>query len=163
MVSTTVYFEGRRRRIVEACEKKWPELKDDCSGFVKAVFKEIGASADLPDKKASALYDYFLQTKKDWFYIGTGANAVTLAGVSAHEGNFVVAAWKNPDTEKSGHLAVVTEFMSTADAVKPEQQLLAYWGTLNAEGKKNEKITLSFGSDKLKDLSYFVYQGDFSQ
>ena len=82
--------------------------------------------------------------------------------MSAHEGRLVVAAWKNPDEGKAGHVAIVTEYMSTIKAAKPEQRLLAYWGLLGAEGKRGEKITLSFGSAKLNDVAYFIYQGALS-
>ena len=157
--SLTAHFGERRSKILAACEKHWPAYKDDCSGFLKAVFKELGTTATLPNVAANDLYDYFKQQKSDWFYVGTGQNATSLAGACAHEGDLVVAAWKNPDGEKHGHLAIVTEYMSTAKASKPEQRLLSYWGSYGSEGKKGERITLSFSATKLNDTSYFVYQG----
>ena len=160
--SPTVHFETKRRRVLTACEKVWSTHKDNCSGFVKAVLKELGAGASVPNVRANELYQHFMETKNEWYYVGSGQNATLLAGVSAHEGHIVVAAWKNPNSDKPGHVAVVTEYMATVKAAKPEQRLLAYWGLLGAEGERGEKITLSFGSAKLKDVAYFIYEGQVS-
>ena len=161
-MNPTVFYEDRRRAIIDACDKSWEANKDNCSGFVKATLKQLGVSAHIPDVRANDLYTHFMNAKSDWFYVGSGQSATSLAGVSAHEGRLVVAAWKNPDQGKAGHVAIVTEYMSTIKAAKPEQRLLAYWGLLDAEGKRGEKITLSFGSAKLNDVAYFIYQGSLS-
>lgn len=169
-MSPTVVYEGRRRKMLATCEACWnDQTKRDCSGFVKAVCSALG----LPDcaaprsMQANELYGHFHSRKDLWYFLGSGDSAVSFAGVEAHEGNLVVAVWKDPawegpgDEEHRGHVAVVTEYFASRKSPKPTQLLLAYWGQWSksgsAEGRKNEKVSLSFGTSKHSSISYFSY------
>lgn len=58
-----------QNRIVRACEKHWSAWSGDCSGFVKAVAKELGLS--LPSIQANGLVDHIQQAP--WQRLASGA------------------------------------------------------------------------------------------
>lgn len=72
----------------------------DCNRFVNAVAVTLGYKG-LEGKRANEIFD-FVSESPDWNKIGS-ENAVWLA----NKGFLVIAAWKNPDPEQSGHVAVV--------------------------------------------------------
>ena len=90
-----------KEEILAACKKHYDAYSDDCSGFVRAVAKELGYSLS---GNADALMD---QLAKDWKKIDR-AKAVELAKA----GTLVIAGLKssqhNPP-RNNGHVVIVVE------------------------------------------------------
>ncbi len=150
-------------KILRACEKCWPlqgphglPNRSDCSGFVKAVMAELGlASPFLGD--ANAMYDA-VAASADWNLIGSGGNASRIAGISANEGRFVLALWKNPKGGH-GHVSIVVGDMSnTLKRQRIEGNVMGYWGQFGGDGFKFEKLTQSYGASKLIQVRYAAHK-----
>lgn len=72
----------------------------DCNRFVSAVSEYMGYDK-LKGLRANQIFD-LLSASDDWLKVSSET-----AGYLANHGYLVVAAWKNPDANKSGHVAVV--------------------------------------------------------
>ena len=87
----------------EACAKHFENHKLNCSGFARAVAKELGH--DLPDGNADSIMDNL--QKNNWERIADGVTAERLAA----KGIFIIVGLKSKDHAKKGtnygHVAVV--------------------------------------------------------
>src|SRR5256885_9864904 len=96
---------GPRRRqrelVIAACTNHWVENSGDCSGFVKAVVKELNLGFTLSGQ-ANDICDQI--AKAPWVRIGVGNNSAAVAGITAGEGKLVLAGLAAPG---NGHVAVV--------------------------------------------------------
>ena len=78
-----------QKKIINACEKHWNVHKDNCSGFVLAVAREIDISFPLPNMQANPIIDYISSwSTGSWWEIGSPKEA----GTRAEEGYFVLAS-----------------------------------------------------------------------
>lgn len=73
----------------------------DCNRFVNYVCKKMGNS-DFEGLVANQIYDRLHERNREWLEVTTD-NSIYYA----NKGYLVVAAWKNPDQTKSGHVAIV--------------------------------------------------------
>jgi len=124
--------------LLKACEAAWEDEwipktknKNNCSGFVKAVAKKMGAS--LPDQQADGLINHM---KNNWTPVKSGSEA----RAKAITGTLVVAGLKS-DEQKShpnqGHVAVVV------GGSLYREKYPKCWG--GSTGSAQSKGTLSIG------------------
>lgn len=72
----------------------------DCNKFVNYVCQKLGYK-DFDGLRANSIYDKLIDSR-DWLEIAS-ENAIYYS----NKGYLVIAAWKNPDPAKSGHVAIV--------------------------------------------------------
>ncbi len=124
--------------LLQACEGAWEaewlsgtKNKNNCSGFVKAVAKKMGAS--LPDQTADGLVTYM---KNNWTSVKSGPEART----KAIAGTLVVAGLKSDEQKRcpnQGHVAVVVA------GTLYREKYPKCWG--GSTGSAQSKGTLSIG------------------
>lgn len=137
-----------QKKIIEACEKHWNAHKSDCSGFAKAVAKEL--SIELPNVKADPIIAWISEwSRASWWKIGSPKEAGTLA----EEGYFVLACLTTADSgDTNGHVAVVTSGYKPAHGKHPR----GYWGAYKSVGEKNATMNYSFDMKRFESkVSYF--------
>ena len=142
---------AKRSRVIGACTKHWPDNQGDCSGFVRAVAHDLGFALA---GNANAIYTQI--AKAPWVQIGVGTKASVIAGISAGEGKFVVAA---EQSQGNGHVAVVVDYRNAFDsyAQVDREKAVAFWGKLHSVGKEYERITSSWTAADLERV-LFAYQ-----
>src|SRR5688572_5077732 len=135
------YGAQQRARILESCKRHWPAQQGDCSGFVRAVAKDLGVTLN-------GLANDICKTIQapPWGQLGKGEMASITAGASASEGKFVIAGLSAPS---HGHVAVVVDLKTAGTA-----RAMAYWGRLGSSGKQYAPITQSWTAADLKNVSY---------
>lgn len=152
---------SRQRRVILACEKWWPVMGSnqlpnyaDCSSFVKSVANELGVALT---GNANAIYN--LIQMPPWSRLGSGDSAAHLAAVAATNGMFVVGAWKNPDPNESGHVAIVVDTNYSSHSLG--RRAIAYWGQIGPKGhlaegrgKRYRVHSESWGTSKLPNVIY---------
>lgn len=144
-IGTTPILSTGQERIIKACEKHWNAHRSNCSGFVKAVAKEIDILFPHPEMNANQIIDYISSwSTGSWWEIGSSKEA----GTRADEGYFVLACLKS---EPNGHVAIVTSGHQPAHDKYPR----GYWGSLNSVGKKNETMNYSFNKNDRDKATYF--------
>lgn len=140
------YGSEKRGKIIQACEKHWPENADNCSGFVKAVAEELGVTLS---GQANDIYEQI--SAAPWGVLGEGTHGASLAGLVAQEGRLVVAAKK---ASQNGHVAIVVDlFGQYRDSVQ-RGKAVAYWGRLHSVGKQYTQITKSWNEADLQNVKY---------
>lgn len=72
----------------------------DCNRFVNYVCQKLGYK-QFDGLRANQIFDRLLESR-DWLEVAS-ENAIYYS----NRGYLVVAAWKNPDASKSGHVAIV--------------------------------------------------------
>ena len=97
--------------IIDACKKSWDtefitglKNKDNCSGFVKAVAKELGVPLS-ETANADGIVDELAVSPK-WSKLSSGKEAAAKAGL----GSFVLAGLKSEDHKpgrNNGHVVVI--------------------------------------------------------
>ncbi len=114
-------------KVIELCEKHWESNKKNCSGFIKAVAKELtitvhGQANDIVDAIQKPL----------WKTIESGLQAQ----LHAANGMFVVAGLKS---DPHGHVVVIVD-----GQLSHGKYPSAYWGSLGGVPKKNTTINWSW-------------------
>ena len=139
---------AKRGKVIAACTRHWQENKGDCSAFVKAVAHDLGLDVT---GQANDIYDQI--AKSPWIRIGIGESAATVAGVTAGEGNLVIAATK---FQPNGHVAIVVDYSNAFESYKPveREKAVAFWGSLRSVGQEYTRITRSWAAANLKDVLY---------
>jgi hypothetical protein len=144
-----------RTRIVKACVKQWFQKGPnglmnwgDCSGFVRSVQSELFLRPFSGD--ANAIFDE-VSTRPDWVVLGSGSQALSMAGAAANQGSFTIGIWRNP--KGRGHVAIITSYLSLLGA-KEEQHAIGAWGQLGKVGSLLGRMSQSFGSDKHSAIRY---------
>ena len=126
-------------KVIKICKTEWPKHKGDCSGFVKAVAKDLGVFL------SGQANDIILQLSKNWPKAKGGADAASLAMA----GKFVIGGLAdNPN----GHLVVVVK-----GPLNRGKYPTAYWGQLNGVGKENTTINWSWSVADRDKVSYYYY------
>lgn len=143
--------------IIRACAKEWFEKGPngrrnwaDCSGFVKAVQKELSLRPFSGD--ANGIFDE-LERRSDWQVLGTGPSAGAAAGNAANQGFLTIAVWKNLQAGENGHVAIITSYLTFVGATA-EQHAIGAWGKLGSVGRAMDRMTQSFGPDKRPAVRY---------
>ncbi len=126
--------------IINACEKHWNIHKDNCSGFVKAVAGELnielsGQANDIVDKIQNP----------PWKILPDGIEA----NRKATEGKLVIAGRKE---SVNGHVVVVVS--NNGKELSNGKYPYAYWGQLNAIGKKGETINYAWIKEERDSVIY---------
>ena len=142
---------AKRGLVIAACTKHWPDNNGDCSAFVKAVAHDL--HLDLTGQ-ANDIYDQIAISP--WTRIGIGADAATIAGVSAGEGNLVIGASKG---QGNGHVAVIVDYRNAFDSYSPvdRNKAVAFWGSLDSVGQEYFRITKSWKASDMKNV-LFAYR-----
>jgi hypothetical protein len=142
---------ARRSRVIAACTKHWPDNQGDCSAFVRAVAQDLGFTLT---GNANAIYTQIATAP--WVRIGIGTQPSAVAGISAGEGKFVVAA---EQSQGNGHVAIVVDYRNAFDSYPQvdRDKAVAFWGKLNSTGKEYERVTLSWTAADLQRV-LFAYQ-----
>lgn len=96
-------MSAEKPTLVEACKNHYESHQANCSGFVRAVAKDLGHT--LPPGNADSIMNYL--PKNHWERIPDGVSAERLAA----KGIFVIVGLKSKDHEKKGtrygHVSVV--------------------------------------------------------
>jgi hypothetical protein len=149
--------KSAQEAIIKACVKTWFQVgpngrlnSGDCSGFVKSVQKELRLTPFVGD--ANSIF-WEVDARADWKVLGVGQHATGNAGANANQGFLTIAVWENPKPAKSGHVAVITSYLSLL-GVKPEQHAIGAWGQLNSVGSLMDRMTRSFGPGKRPEIKY---------
>jgi hypothetical protein len=144
-----------RTKIVKACVKQWFKRGPngfmnwaDCSGFVKSVQSELFLRPFTGD--ANSIFDE-VSKRQDWLVLGSGSQALSIAGAAANQGSLTIGIWKNP--KGRGHVAIVTSYISLLGA-KQEQHAIGAWGQIGKVGSLLGRMSESFGSDKHSSIRY---------
>jgi hypothetical protein len=122
-------------KIIEICEREWPDAKDDCSKFVKAVAGTLGITLT---GDANSIVDQIVGA--GWTRLADGRAAAQQAAL----GSLVIGGLKGSDQEHPsahGHVVVVVKGPLNRDKYPS-----AYWGQLGGVGKENETINWSWRS-----------------
>lgn len=127
-----------QNRIVRACEKHWSAWSGDCSGFVKAVAKELGLP--LPSIQANGLVDHIQQLP--WRKLASGVEAAQQAKL----GKLVLAGHKS---SPNGHVVIVVP-----GGLAKGKYPVAYWGSLGGQGRKYTTLNYSFPTTQRDQLVY---------
>lgn len=131
-------------KIIACCEAHWEAYKSDCSGFVKAVARELGTNLEGDANAISEFIQQLPQKTSD------GMTAATWAS----EGKLVVAGLKGQDHQpprSHGHVVVVV-----VGPLAHDQYPSAYWGTLGSTGRKNQTLNWAWNSRDRDHLTYAV-------
>ena len=132
-----MFTNENAKKILDLCEKHWADHQKDCSGYVKAIARELkinlsGQANDIVDQ---------IQ-KPPWRILKSGIEA----RLEAINGMFVVAGLKaNPH----GHVVVVVP-----GPLAHGKYPTAYWGSLGGVAKKNTTINWSWNKTDRDNVIY---------
>ena len=124
-------------KVEDACIKHWEDFKSDCSGFIKAVAKELGVTLD---GNANAIVDTIQKTP--WTILKNGEEAKN----KAMAGKLVIAGLK---ASGHGHVAIIT-----LGSLAHDKYPTGYWGKLNGVGKKSTTINWSWNKTDRDKVIY---------
>ena len=124
-------------RIISLCEKYWDIYQKDCSGYVKAIAKDLNI---MVSGQANDIVDQI--QKSPWILLSSG----TEARAKAVAGMFVVAGLK---AAGHGHVVVVVP-----GPLSHNKYPTAYWGSLGGVGKKNTTINWSWNKTDRDNVIY---------
>jgi hypothetical protein len=155
-----------RARIIAACVRCWFELNparlhnySDCSGFVKAVQKDLGLRPF--SGQANDIYSEVVD-RNDWIVLGQGAMGLESAGAAANAGALTIGVWENRPKGSDvgwarnpgrGHVAIVTAYLPMLGHTA-EQHALGAWGQYRKVGQLLDRMSMSFGADKRASVRY---------
>jgi len=125
--------------IKDLCEKYYDKWIYDCSGFLKAVAKDLGITLT---GMANNIID-FMGSSPSWRSLGNDADAaVRMAG----QRYLVVAGLK---AAGHGHVVIIMP-----GAAKPYPT--AYWGSISHHPGRNKTINWAWTRADLANVSYFA-------
>ncbi|MEP7221123.1 MAG: hypothetical protein ABI673_00500 [Novosphingobium sp.] len=125
------------KTLKEICEKHYDKYIYDCSGFLKAVAKDVGISLS---GQANGIIDQM--AKSPWTSHGHDAKAAIQA---AGQRKLVVAGLK---ATPNGHVAIIMPTASSPYAT-------AYWGSIGKHPGRNKTLNWSWGKTDLPKVKYF--------
>ena len=150
-------------QVVAACEKVWNAYKHDCSGFAKAVAREL--LVFLPGSSGSAdwmtwmISNWLPSTDSKFNEIGFGKFATIQAIDEADKGNLVLGGLTADEINSvrripekftdHGHVVIVTP------GVGHHGWPRGYWGTLGGVGHKNTSLSATFRAGLKEKVHYF--------
>jgi hypothetical protein len=125
------------KTIVDVCEAHWAAWSGDCSGFLKAVSRDVG----LPlVGQANQIIDAI--SKPGWEDLGHDSKKAVLRASSRC---LVIAGIKE---DPNGHVVVIVP-----GRANPWPH--AYWGMLDGVGQKNAPISRAFFGYQLPDVRFY--------
>jgi hypothetical protein len=121
-------------QIIDRCEAVWDANKADCNAFAKAVASGFqvtlnGQANDIVDQ---------IQSEAGWSRLADGASAKA----AADQGKLVIGGLKGGDMatpSAHGHVVVVV-----SGPLASGKYPTAYWGQLNAVGRKNTTVNYAW-------------------
>ena len=119
------------------CEKYWDTYQRDCSGFAKAVAKELHVSMT---GQANDIVDQIQNSP--WKVLKDGSEA----DAEARSGKFVIAGLK---ATGNGHVAIIVPG-TLAHGKYPT----GYWGSIAGVGRKNQTINYSWNKTTRDKVNY---------
>lgn len=128
------------------CEQHWDAWKNDCSGFLKAVARDLGISLN---GMANAIIDQ-MESESTWTNLDTD---VDKAKEYAAKGYLVVAGLR---ANGHGHVAIIMP--SDSPAGKAPHYPKGYWGRYGSVGKKDTAISWSWNAVDLPKVKYYARQ-----
>ncbi|GBQ93920.1 hypothetical protein AA23498_1873 [Acetobacter nitrogenifigens DSM 23921 = NBRC 105050] len=126
--------------IIAIAEKRWEAHKSDCSGFVRAVAKDLGVPMT---GLANQLVDAWRQ---DGMWTKLNHDHARASLLSA-QGYLVVAG-----LQESGHGHVVIVIPGKSN----HGDAMGYWGRLGGTGYKNKGLNFAWKRADLKNVEYFA-------
>ena len=149
--------KSSQEAIIKACVKTWFEKgpnglmnSGDCNGFVKSVQKELSLRPFLGN--ANGIFEE-VDSRSDWQVLGIGKHAAATAGNAANQGFLTIAVWKNPMPKGSGHVAIITSYLTFLGS-QTEQHAIGAWGQIHSVGSLMDRMSKSFGSAKHDGIKY---------
>lgn len=133
-------MSSNAEKINKLCEKHWGFYKNDCSGFVKAVAKDLNV---MLTGQANDIVDQI--QKKPWIVLKDGKEA----DKDARLGKFVIGGLK---ATGNGHVVVVVPGV-LAHGKYPT----AYWGSIAGLGRKKTTINYSWRVSVRDEVIYASY------
>ena len=131
-------------RVQQACEQEWPQHKDDCSGFVRAVGARLGvAIIGLANEIVDAI-----RKGGPWRKLSDGA----AADASAAAGKLVLAGLRGDEQfehSNHGHIVVVVHGPLARDRYPS-----AYWGLLGGTGARFQTINWAWTEHDRDRVTY---------
>lgn len=149
------------RDVKKACEKHYENHQSNCSGFIRAVAKELLVLIPGITSNADGQVTFMkLINTPSFRHLGDGQKGELEAVRWASSGDFVICGMKSTDlqtnrpgrTVKHGHVAIVVGGWS------PTKWPLAYWGSLGGSGGKNASLSKTFRAADRPSISYFGYR-----
>lgn len=137
--------------VIAACEKSFETHKANCSGFVRAVAKELGYV--FPDTMRADQITQVIRGQKPnsgpaW---KIKANAED-ARKAALEGEFVVAGIMGSEySSDMGHVSVVIGDALVFSSSVGQKVPIGYWGAFGSVGSKRKSLAYSFNKQSFKD------------
>jgi hypothetical protein len=131
-------------RVQEACEACFEANQHDCSGFVRAVAKQLGVTIN---GLANEIVDT-IRSSTEWRAVPDG----TTAAARAAAGQLVIGGMRGDEQfehSNHGHVVVVVD-----GPLAHGRYPTAYWGRLGGEGSKNETINWAWTEHDRDRVSY---------
>jgi hypothetical protein len=123
-------------RVVAACEKWWDAYKGDCSGFAKAVAKDLQVTlTGMADEIVGEIQ------KPPWTVLGSGVDAAQQT-----QYGLVIGGLK---ADPHGHVVVVVP-----GPLAQGKYPTAYWGMLNGVGRQNTTINWAWNAQDRDQVIY---------
>jgi hypothetical protein len=131
-------------RVKDACEACFDAHSDDCSGFARAVARQLGVTLT---RLADDIVDT-ISAGAPWAPLADGVAAAQ----AASDGRFVIGGLRgdeqaNPDPH--GHVVVVVAGEPLAHGKYP----FAYWGKLGGVGEKDQTVNWACGTPRTATTS----------
>lgn len=121
------------QQVIDTCESEFDAHSNDCSGFAKAVAKDLGIDlSGLADDICDQIQG------SDWNQLTDGVAAKQMADA----GYFVIGGLKGADNvppQTHGHVVVVV-----SGPLAHDKYPSAYWGKLNGVGSKDQTVNYAW-------------------
>lgn len=142
------------------------ETKSHCSAFVASVCKRKGIYILRPPEHttfllANAQYDWlFSSSAVDSGWVQITDNPYQNAQTYANNGKIVVAVYKNPNPDKSGHIAFIMPYNLTTSDLSDQGPMLIQAGEVNSNYiplKEGFKYHISNWSTASSLIKFFFF------
>lgn len=137
--------------IIDNCEKEYPDNKDDCNKFVKAVSADLNVTLFSPGDNADAIVQRLRDAAAagDWTKLDDGPDAKA----KADAGQYVIAGLKGTDhnpPRDHGHVVVVVSG-PLANGKYPS----AYWGSISGTPGQNQTLNFAWNASDRDNVEYY--------
>jgi hypothetical protein len=127
--------------VIAACEREWPHQLHDCSGFVRAVARDMGV---LLTGQADNIVDFI-----DTHWRDPGSEG--FASEWADAGFLVIAGLRGDEQQvpnAHGHVVIIVPGTSNTG------HALGYWGRFHGTGMKQASISLAWRAADLENVIF---------
>ncbi len=134
-----------------------PEAKTHCSAFVAALAERLGVYVLRPPEHkqellANAQMRWLRESGADFGWVEVAGPHQAQA--FANEGQFVVAAWENPNPHRPGHIAILRPSTKSEAALAAEGPQETQSGTRNY---LSTSVSVGFRRHKADSIRYFAH------